>query len=130
MEHTKVDQIRKVIKEYNGEKKDQFTAMSYADKFKRLLEELVEDEPLMDTKEFKQRLQEAEESNDWRDIYEILSKEQEPNQESISYKEMPLSNIAIEYLSELAHNNVMENVSYEDYLTEDQAEVYRLALSI
>jgi hypothetical protein len=88
------------------------------------------DEPLMDTKEFKQKLQEAEESNDWRDIYEILSKEQEPNQESISYKEMPLSNIAIEYLSELAHDNVMEDVSYEDYLTEEQAEVYRLALSI
>jgi len=93
-------------------------------------EELIEDEPLMDTREFKQKLQEAEESNDWREIYEILSKEQEPNQESICYKKMPLSDIAIEYLSELAHDNIMEDVSYEDYLTEEQAEVYRLALSI
>lgn len=130
MNPTKVRRIREALKGYNEEEKTQFTAMSYAETFKGLLEELIEDEPIMSPEEFKERLEEAEASNDWRDVLETIQKEQEPNNQRISYHEMPLSNIAIEYLSELAHNNVMEDISYEDYLTEEQAEVYRTALSI
>lgn len=36
----------------------------------------------------------------------------------------------LEYLSDLAHDRVMEEVSYEDYLTEDENELYRKALGI
>jgi len=94
------------------------------------INKLIKDEPIMNPKEFRERLEEAEASNDWRDVLETIQKEQEPNNQRISYHEMPLSNIAIEYLSELAHDNVMQDVSYEDYLTDEQAEVYRTALSI
>lgn len=130
MEYSKVRRIREALKGYNEERKTQFTAMSYVETFKGLLEELIEDEPIMSPEEFKERLEEAEASNDWRDVLETIRMEQESNNERICYHEMPLSNIAIEYLSELAHDNVMQDVSYEDYLTDEQAEVYRTALSI
>ena len=39
-------------------------------------------------------------------------------------------NMLVDYLSDIAHDRIMEEVSYEDYLTEDEAELYRKALGI
>jgi hypothetical protein len=39
-------------------------------------------------------------------------------------------NMLVDYLSDIAHDRVMEEVSYEDYLTESEAELYRKALGI
>ncbi|HOF79173.1 MAG TPA: hypothetical protein PLA45_02370 [Candidatus Dojkabacteria bacterium] len=135
------DRICQTLTEYEQEKKNPFTAMAYSNKFYSLLVDIqnawedtitAQEQPTetITEKRFRILLDKAYNSNDWSNIYEIIKKEQEPNNERICYHEMPLSNIAIEYLSELAHDNAMEDISYEDYLTDDQAEVYRLALSI
>ena len=39
-------------------------------------------------------------------------------------------NELVDFLSDIAHDRIMEEVSYEDYLTEQEAELYRTALSI
>jgi hypothetical protein len=39
-------------------------------------------------------------------------------------------NMLVDYLSDIAHDRVMEEISYEDFLTEDEAELYRKALGI
>lgn len=39
-------------------------------------------------------------------------------------------NMLVNYLSDIAHDRVMEEISYEDYLTESEAELYRKALGI
>jgi hypothetical protein len=81
-------------------------------------------------KQFENMLDEAYKKNDWREIQEILNKEQEPNQMRVAYHEYPLSNIAVEYLSDIAHDRIMEDVSYEDFLSEEESYAYRTALGI
>jgi hypothetical protein len=36
----------------------------------------------------------------------------------------------IDFFSDIAHDRVMENISYEDFLTEDEAILYRIGLRL
>ena len=36
----------------------------------------------------------------------------------------------IDFFSDIAHDRVMGNISYEDFLTEDEAKLYRIALRL
>ena len=68
-------------------------------------------------KDFLNKMAHCEYTNNWSEI------------SSQKLEEWQLDMLLV-YLSDLAHDRVMEEISYEDYLTEDEAELYRKALGI